>query len=502
MANPVSDRKRILKDSARYLTSTFLGQGFVLVRGMLMPVLFGPAQLGVWNLMNVIIGYGANAHLGILHGFNKKVPALRALGRTSEFNDLKDSVFWINLLLGLIVGAVLILASFLVKPIYASALRIIALVVVLQIIYVFYFSLLRADNRFDLVSKGIAGLSFCSSILILLLAYYSTNRLLGALYGLMAAYPFVLIYWYYKGGYRFTSCLKWTQIKDAFRMGLPLIILGLIDMVLLSLDRWIIAWQLPDTALGFYAVGIMASSLLGMVPAAAANILYPRMLERFALTVDYRAVGRLMLNPMRAMAVTMIFLISVSAIFLPLIVRFLLPKYIPAIELIEILVPGAYFLAITAIAGTYVIAINRQSVLVKVQFISISCCLVLYGILLYAGYGVQGIAYATVCGYASYGFGYLAIAVYLSKGKWRETLWFMVHLFTMFGVMVITLKITNLSWPDASPWADQVFSSVKRLLIVSGVLLPFVWLVNRKSGMLSELWSEFTSWRAARSKLL
>lgn len=500
--NSGTSRKQILKDSAHYLTSNIVAQVFGLLRSFLLPVLLGPAQLGVWNLMNVIIGYGANAHLGILHGFNKKVPALRALGHTREFEELKDSVFWTNLLLGLFAGAALFLASFLVKPIYASASRIIALVVVLQMLFVFYFSLLRADNRFDLVSKGTAGLSLFSSILVLLLAYFSTDRLLGALCGLLAAYPFVIIYWYYKGGYKFTVSLEWAQIKDSFGVGLPLIILGLIDMVLLSLDRWVIAWQLPDTALGFYALGLMGSSLLGLIPSSVANVLYPRMLERFACTQDYGAVSSLMLNPVRAIGVVMIFLITATAIFLPVIIRMLLPRYIPAIPLIEILVPGTYFLAIAPIAGSYVVALNRQQDLIKVQLFAMSICIMLDGILLYMGYGVQGIAYGTVCCYAIYGLGYLGIAVYLARGKWHETWRFLIHMFTLFGVMVIALKITNLSWPDAAHWTDQVFSSVMRLFLVSGVLLPFVWLVNRKSGMLSIIWIVFTSWRAARSKLL
>lgn len=495
-----TSRQQILKDSAHYLTSNIVTQAFGLLRAFLLPVLLGPAQLGIWNLMNVIISYGANAHLGILHGFNKKMPALRALGHEKGINELKDSIFWTNLLMGLIVGTALFMASFMVKPIYTSALRIIALVVVLQMVFLYYFCLLRADIRFNLVSKGTAALSIFSTTLVILLSYFSDDKLWGALCGILAAYPFVIIYWFYKGGYRFTARLKWAQVKDSFGVGFPLIMLGLINMVLMSLDRWVIAWQLPAVALGFYALGIMVSNMLGMVPYTVANVLFPRMLESFATTQDYVAVSGLMLNPLRAMAVMMIFLISATTIFVPVVIGTLLPKYIPAIPLIEILVPGAYFLAIAPIAGNYVVAIDHQRRLIVLQLVAVGICLVLYSIFLYAGYGIRGIAYGTIVCYAVYGLGNVGVAVYLALGRWREALQFLIHMVTLFGVMLISLKVTNFYLPGVSPWKDQLFYSFVRLFIVIIFLLPTIWLCNRKSGMLSSVWMAVKSLLAAKSK--
>lgn len=495
-------RAQIIRDSTHYLASSVVAQGAALLRAVLLPVLLLPSQLGVWNLMNVVIGYGANAHLGILHGFNKKVPSLRVLGPATELDELKDSVFWFNLLLGLSAGIALLVASFLIQPVYAHALRIVALVVVLQMVFVFYFSLLRADNRFGLVSMGIAGLSILSTVTVLLIAYFSPDRLLGALYGSAAAYPIVLLYWFYKGGYAFSARMKWPRVKDAFVLGFPLIILGTMDMVLLSLDRWIIAWKFPGTALGYYAIAIMASNLLGMVPASAANVLYPRMLERFAATNDYSAVGGLLLNPIRAMAAVMIFLTSALAIFVPVVIRLFLPQYAPSIPLVEILVPGAYFLAIAPIAGSYVVAVNLQRGLIAVQIVAMGVCLALYGVFLYAGYGVRGIAYGTLCCYAIYGFGYLGIAVHLAQGKWSETVRFLIHLFLLFAIMVVALMATATLSHPSSHWKDQALAAALRLFVVTALILPVMWLVNRKSGIVSTILTEYSGWRTSRKSSL
>jgi hypothetical protein len=95
-------RNTIIKDSSKFLSATVIAQVVSLVRGFILPVLFEPVQLGVWNLMNVILGYGANSHLGLLHGMNKTIPCLRGQNRTQEIEDVKSSIFWLNLLLGLV----------------------------------------------------------------------------------------------------------------------------------------------------------------------------------------------------------------------------------------------------------------------------------------------------------------------------------------------------------------------------------------------------------------
>ncbi|MEW6719245.1 MAG: oligosaccharide flippase family protein [Thermodesulfobacteriota bacterium] len=496
----MDERKRILRDSTQYLLSTIVAQGAALFRSVAIPVLLGPAQLGIWNLMNVIIGYGANAHMGILHGMNKKVPMLRGLGNAAEFDELKDSSYWASLLLSLIAAAALFLASFLVDPAYASSIRIVALVVVLQMVFVFYFCLLRGDNRFDLVSRGIAGLSVLSSVTVLALAYVWPDRLLGALWGIAAAYPFVLGYWYRKSGYRFGFSLRREQVRSAFVLGFPLILLGFMDMIFLSMDRWIIAWKLSETELGYYALGIMAGNLLGLVPISASNVLYPRMLQRYAVSGDSFAVSGLLLNPVRAITSLMIFLAAAATIALPVAIRLLLPAYIPAISLVEIVVPGSFFLAIAYSVGNFVVAVDRQRVLIAFLSVAMAVALVLDIALLSLGYGVRGIAWATVIGYAVYGLGYLGVSVHLAQGKWRETLRFLSSHLGLFLAMMAALISTGPLAHPADPWGSQLFWGFVRLLAVSVLLLPFVWLVNRNSGVWSSLMDILSGWRRAPEK--
>ena len=80
MPSGASDRRQLIKHSTVYLVAGLVGQGFGLLRSIITSVLFTPAQLGIWNLRNVVLSYGANAHLGLLHGMNRAIPASEPLG--------------------------------------------------------------------------------------------------------------------------------------------------------------------------------------------------------------------------------------------------------------------------------------------------------------------------------------------------------------------------------------------------------------------------------------
>jgi hypothetical protein len=87
--------------------------------------------------------------------------------------------------------------------------------------------------------------------------------------------------------------------------------------------------------------------------------------------------------------------------------------------------------------------------------------------------------------------------VQLAQGRWSETVRFLINHLTLFIVMIIALKVTGRFAHLASPWPDQVFWAVVRLLAVSGILLPFVWLANRKSGVWTSLMAILSDWRSA-----
>jgi O-antigen/teichoic acid export membrane protein len=483
--NKDSDHRQTAKHVTRFLFSTVLVQAVGLLRSIVIPVLFNPAQLGTWNLMNVIIGYGGHAHLGLLHGMNKIIPLFKGQGKSEKIEETKNSVFWVNLIIGISAGGLLLLVSFNVSDQYALYLQIVAVIIFLQQIFYYQFSLLRGESRFNILIRGTNIFSLLSAILVVGILFAFTNRLLGALIGLAGAYLCATAYWFYGAGYRFSFRLSTGAILESFRLGIPLTVIGFLDAFFMSMDRWIIAKYLDINTLGYYSLAVMASGLLIALPSSASSILYPRMLERFAANPEPKAIMNLLIGPLRATSVVMFILIALAAIGLPLLIQLFLPKFLPSNPIIEILMPASFFLSITAIPGFYLTSVNKQRYQIVVIIIAVLFSLIVDYILFTSGFGVIGIALGTAAGYFVYGTGYTFLSVFLALGRKSKAISFMLQLIIPFLVMVFIIGVTGNFMPEGTKQIDFLTSSIWRMTIVMGVLLPTIWLFNRDGEVFS-----------------
>ncbi len=488
-----ADRRQIIQDSSQYLSATIVGQGVGLIRAVMLPVLFSTSQLGIWSLMNVIIGYGANAHLGLLHGMNKAIPFLRGRNDPEQVERIKDSVFWVNLLLGGFAGVALWSVSWLKPGDYGVGLRIVAGTVFLQMIFFYLFSLLRADNRFGILSGGVASLHVASTILILSGALGLENRLRGALFGLMTAQGLIVAYWLVKSGYKFAVKIRFDAIRKAFVLGFPLIVIGFLNTIFMSVDRWMIAAWLDETRLGYYALGFMASNLLVLVPGSVASVLYQSMLKRFALNQDPRAARNLLIGPMQALAVLMLILISAAVVILPLLIKLFVPKYLPSVPVIMVLIPGAYFISLKPLVGNYLIAINRQRLIIAAQTIMALVCLGAdYG-MLKAGLGMMGVATVTAGGYSILGISITLMAMIQAEGQKANAYLFLARICLPFIAMILVISLMEWLIPQGSTLGENIITAAVRLGILTIVLGPVLWLTNRNSELLRIIRSEWAN---------
>ncbi len=499
MTNSVpASRQQILKDSVKFLSANIIARGIEMIRSLVIAVLFSPAQLGIWNLMGVIRGYGANAHLGLLDGMNKAIPFLHGQGKVEEIEAIKDNVFWLNMLLGAFAGVAVCVASLMVTARFALSLQLTAMSVFLQMIFYYFYSLLRAYHRFELVSKGVALFSLLSTAFIVALAFALPDRLAGALIGLAIAFFFANAYWFVKGKYRFPFRLSLGSIRKALALGMPLIVIGVLNIVFLSVDRWVITANLSVTILGYYALGFMAGHILGLVPGSVASVLYPRMLERFAISQNPKSLHSLLIGPLRALTAIMLVLVCGAVLGLPLLIQLFLPKYLHSIPIIQILVPGAFFVSIANVAGTYIIAIDRQKWLFVVLITSTMLSLLLDVVLVRVGYGIIGVAWGTFIGYSFYGISYLVLAIYSATGQKLETARVLARLLIPYVAMVMAVVVGNIFVFKGSTPLEYVTSAGYKLALIASALLPTLWFVNRDGEVVKIVRTEFKTWLSAR----
>jgi len=488
---PSSERGQIIQDSVRYFFATIAGQGFGMIRSVMMPVLLNPAQLGIWNLMNVIMGYGGNAHLGILHGMNKLVPMSRGQGQIAQVALVRDSVFWSNLILAALAASGIALTSFFVPLSYSKPLQINAVIVLLLLIFYYLFSLLRADNRFGLLSIGMVVLSVLSTVLVLGCGFFAGNHLLGALIGLACAYGLTVFFWQWRSGYHYTFQIDRTALRLSLSLGAPLIVLGVLDTVFMSVDRWVIAARLGETQLGYYVLGIMASNLVSLIPNSVASVLYSRMLERFGANNDPTSLRGLLINPTRAVAALMAIIVGGVVLVLILVVRFILPSYSHSIPVLTILIPGAFFYAVASIPAAFVTAINKQHWLMGVQGICIGLGLSLSITFVFMGWGIVGVAVSTFIVYVVYGVGSTIISGCFAFRARIEIARFMGQVFMPFLAMALALVLGLLVIPTGTTFGDEALRTAGRLALMTAVLPLALWWTNRDGKVMAVIREEF-----------
>ena len=87
---PYSGRQKIINNSSHYVSTSLIGQGIGFFRAILMPILFTPSQLGIWNFLNLILSYAPHAQLGLILGLNKRIPLMRGEGNEKEEANIKN----------------------------------------------------------------------------------------------------------------------------------------------------------------------------------------------------------------------------------------------------------------------------------------------------------------------------------------------------------------------------------------------------------------------------
>lgn len=460
-------RKNLIKDSIRIFTSSIIVMAAGIVKGLILPGLLGPAQFGIWTLMNVIGGNCANSHFGLLHGMNKEIPRLNAKGDSVNKIVLINSVFSVNLFFGLMVGIFLYLYGyFSAIDYYYYPLCMVALFVVFQSIYVYYLSLLRAEHQFTLYSVNTALYAVLSTVLVIVGSLCSSNKLVGALFGVLIAQAAIAIFLLIKSGYVLRYEVSGLHIKNAFNVGLPILIVGLVDMVLISMDKWLISWYLTDIDLGFYAFGLIFSSLISTLPVSFVQVIYPRIIENYSINKCYASSGTLALRYISLIAYGVIVCVVIANALVPFLTSMFFPQYKEALPIVHILIQGGLFLSLTYAAAAYLIAVDRQNSLLYIQLSAIVVGFTISLIGLNMGKGIYAVALGTVSSYAIYGLGYVFLAVKQITAKTRLAVVACVKILAVYSIVILAIRSEYFTIADMGSGGYEILLNIGIISIV------------------------------------
>ncbi len=166
-----------------------------------------------------------------------------------------------------------------------------------------------------------------------------------------------------------------------------------IQLLAYRIDYWILDHYHPGDPLGWYALAVRLSQILWFLPVVMSAIFFPEAARTMGMQPARLARAIRHLNALNLMLAALVILFS-----RPAIRYFFGADYMPAAELILILLPGILCFAITTLIASYMAGQNR----LRVNLIGSSLCLVLVLILdlcLIPRWGAQGAALSSTVAY-------------------------------------------------------------------------------------------------------
>jgi O-antigen/teichoic acid export membrane protein len=301
----ISVKKQIFSDSMKYILSHYVAQFFGFIISIAMKRFLGPTMVGVWNIVLLISAYCSFAGLGSSEVAFRDIPFLKGARQFEKAERLKNEVFTLTSLAAFF-SAVMVIAYALFKRESLDHYLFIAMFytavwVIVQRIYEYYTTLLRANKEFTVISKVTIWAAFLNLVLT-----FALVRPFG-LYGLFVA-SFVntlFAFWFVKKRvpYHFQWMLSRTGFLGILKIGFPLLLLGLCAQTVSSIDRIMIAAYLGVTELGNYSIALMAGAYLLGMPNMFCVALYPRLQEKYGECPTAENIKNYFLNPIKVISV-------------------------------------------------------------------------------------------------------------------------------------------------------------------------------------------------------
>lgn len=407
--------RKLIRDYVRFAFSLSVVRVALMARGLLAARMLGPLGYGAWNAMQLMMDYGVFAAAGTQQGLDQAVPARIVAGDPVALERIKRAGFANILLMTLLfMAGCLIWAS-------AGSSRLLgvwgfpgialALSCVLAVNLAYYgLTLLRSHGEMTTVSTWfvIQGLTGVGLGLALIPSLGEWGLLWGWVAGCFASLLFVLV-----RGRRIAPLLTAFGPENLMlvRIGLPMFIFNSSMIVMRSLDRLIILRYLGTQDLGFYSLSVMVLTFLLYLPDSVSYVVYPQLLRRYGEGGEDPTVIRDRVEQLlQAMAVLVPLLSGLAYLWTREIVALMLPKFLPGVSAVRILCFGAVGLAIGTIGSIVLMTVGRRMALVPAAMFATALGAALDIVAVRLGFGITGVAWATLATYTLNGSVLLAMA--------------------------------------------------------------------------------------------
>ncbi len=338
----------------------YINQSLGLLRGLLYTRALAPEARGGVQLVFLIATYLAYAPLGVFFGLEKNLPLLIGAGKSEEADRTERTGMTVIYALSLLAAAAMWVYAGVARETEAP-LRIAIVFGGFHLIFGQVASGYRVCLRSRLDFRVVATSTVYEGLLLFALVV-GGSYWIGAP-GTMAGWALgagtVCLYLLAAGR---LPALRRVDLPTGLRLvrtGLPVLGASLTGIFVRTADNLVVAKLLGLEALGYYGLAWQLASYIYNAAGAADAVLTPRIFQAHGRSV-MSEVRDLTLRSTTAFAGITPVLSGMAAIGAPVLLRLVLPKYIPAIPPFQVFCFTVTLMAVPMAARTIMVAVNRE----------------------------------------------------------------------------------------------------------------------------------------------
>jgi len=483
----MTKKKEILKDAGIYALSSYAAQVLDVFTGILLRRFLGPAQMGVWAFLQVIINYAKHASLGVTSATTRDVPYYLKKGDNEKAEETKNLVFSFTVFSAGVTSAGVVIFALFKRDVYSkeifSGLLVVAAIILLQRIYNLYVVLLRAHKAF--VFAGF--LNIFSSVLGLLLALGLAwpFKLIGFFASVILNYVLCLAVLYWKTPYRFSFLFSWKKMAPLFDLGAAMLVSDVLRTFLASADRIMIAKFLSFEQLGLYSIALMANNYLYSLPNMFGVILFPHFQELYAERDNPKDLVKYLIKPSLGLAFLFPLPLALVWIFSHWLVPAFLPDYLDGLAALKLVILGSFFMALTHPFSNFLVTVRKHWQLIPLQILLIASAYGFSAWFLHEGRGIEGVALASlITAFLNFLFFSAASFRILKLTKGVGLFYFQVILAFAYS----TGALASVGWLTRDFSGAHLGTAFLQSALFALMALPLMVLAERETGVFKHGW--------------
>lgn len=481
------ESNKLIKDSTFYAVSTVISQGIGIFTSIAMRRFLTPEMMGIWTTFLVVLNYALFAHMGVFTAIEVKIPYLRGKNQNAELQDMRNVAFTVAVILSAAITLILFAASFIFSHKWNAdiilGVRLLALIVTATLFYNLYIAMLRADKGFLLLSKALVFNSLAMLIFISGFTYFL--KLKGIYIATLFATAASWFYIQMKTKYSLKFHINIDAVKKLSAIGLPILVGGVVYTVLLSIDKIMIIKMMGPAQLGYYSIAVLALTYVHNFPKLLGIVIFPTMQEEYGKSNSRERILDYVKQPSLILAFILPATLAAAYFAMPILVKYVLPKYILGIDSMKILLLGCFFISLVPLSQNFLISVNKQLMLVPITSIAVAAGIGLNYFFIKAGYGIAGVALGTSLAYFLY-FAVMFFYVLSHCEKSRKTLSYFMKICLPLVYAVVILLVLKQFVNSGSIVVDTLIQAPVFFI----AYLPMIIYINKKTGILSNLFKK------------